>query len=234
MKTRHLSVWMLAGAAVILLGAGAAMAQTTTTLAPPTSTNAPPGSKGASRQALADGFLQHLADRLGIPKDKLTQATKDAAKDTIDDAASQGLIDADRANALKAAIDAGTGAGKFGFGPRFELGRGKGFHGEGGERGFVKGRDGEVITATANALGLSPADFLTALKDDLKAGKTLDDLAREKGKDPAVVRQAAREAFRHQLQPAVDSGKLTAERADQLADRFAQEFGTRGPRGHHN
>lgn len=230
MKT-HLSVWMLTGAAVILLGAGAAMAQTTTTLAPPTSTGAPPGSKGASRQALADGFLQHLADRLGIPKDKLTQATKDAAKDTIDDAAAQGLIEPDRANSLKAEIDAGTSVRKFGFGFRFELGRGKGFH---GERGFDKGHGGEVITATANALGLSPADFLNALKDDLKAGKTLDDLAREKGKDPAVVRQAAREAFRHQLQPAVDSGKLTAERADQLADRFAQEFGTRGPRGHHN
>jgi hypothetical protein len=211
-KTHVLGLLVAAAVGLLVVGT-VSLAQTTSTI-PPSTTTAP----GAPGSNFKDSFLQHLAGRLGVPMDKLTQAVKDAAKDAVDDAVRSGKIDQQRADQIKQRIDSGD-LSFLGL----RLGGPKGFGGFPG--GGIKGR--QILTDTATAVGITPQQ----LADELRGGKTLDDIAREHGKDPTAVRKALQDSIRKELQPLVDSGRLTAQQADQRAQRLAQSFGN-GALGH--
>ena len=202
-RRRPLLLWLAAGATVLAVAAGGvALAQSTPTPTPS------PGDK----QAAVDDFLNRFAAKLGVPRENVIQAAKDAAKESIDAAVSAGRLPPERAAELKRRIDERPLAGIFpGVGP----GR------SGGPRGAVD--KGALVQAAASALGVTPEELTSALRQ----GRLLDDLAREKGKDPAAVRAAIRDAARRALQPAVDAGRLSAQEADARADAIAREFGTR-------
>ncbi len=91
----------------------------------------------------------------------------------------------------------------------FGWGRGFGF----GMRG---GNSWQNFDAVAKALGLTPEQLFT----ELHSGKTLDDIAKEKGVDLQKVYDAMKasqiEAFRAEIEQAVKDGKLTREQADWL------------------
>jgi len=89
----------------------------------------------------------------------------------------------------------------------FGWGRGFGF----GMRG---GNSWQNFDAVAKALGLTPEQLFT----ELHSGKTLDEIAKEKGVDLQKVYDAMKasqiEAFKAEIEQAVKDGKLTREQAD--------------------
>jgi hypothetical protein len=73
-----------------------------------------------------------------------------------------------------------------------------------------------LVRATATVTGLKPADIFTALK----SGKSLAQIAQEKGKTADDVVKTARATLQSRLSQAVSSGKLTQAQADQALARF--------------
>ncbi|GIP37770.1 hypothetical protein J31TS4_10500 [Paenibacillus sp. J31TS4] len=114
---------------------------------------------------------------------------------------------------------------------------GKGFgKGMRGEAGFFKG--GDVLEQTASLLGIDKEALFT----ELKAGKTLAQIAQDKaGWSEDVYLEKLTAAVKQTIADAVTAGKLTQEQADKqtsgLADRLKQQIeqtgqpGGRGP-GH--
>lgn len=111
--------------------------------------------------------------------------------------------------------------------PHGWLGLGRGF-------GMMGGRGGwDMFDATAEALGLSPAGLFA----ELHGGKTLSDLAEEKGVDLQTVYDAVaavrKEAMRQGIEQAVEEGQLSREQADWMLQGLEQGWmGGRGFRGH--
>lgn len=91
----------------------------------------------------------------------------------------------------------------------FGWGKGLGFGMRGGE-------SWQNFDAVAKALGLTPEQLFT----ELHAGKTLEEIAKEKGVDLQKVYDAVKasqiEAFKAEIEQAVKDGKLTREQADWL------------------
>jgi hypothetical protein len=100
-------------------------------------------------------------------------------------------------------------------------------HAEGGGMGRGMGFQVE-LEAAAEALGMS----VDELRTQLWGGKTLADLAEEKGVDLAEVQtavQAAREAsLRGNIEQAVEDGTITQEHADWLLEGLEKGFLTDG------
>ena len=100
-----------------------------------------------------------------------------------------------------------------------------------GRRGWgfgLWGRTWSVFDAAAEALGLSPEGLFS----ELHGGKTLDEVAEEKGVDLEAVRDAVQavrsEAAKEAIQQAVEDGRLTQEQADWLLKGLELGFPLKG------
>jgi lambda repressor-like predicted transcriptional regulator len=211
--------WLAAAAAAlaVVLGGGAALA-----------------AAGSSNPA--SDFLGDVAKRLGISEDRLEGAIEDATIARIDAAVAAGDISKEEGEALKERVRSGelpvvppsfggpgTGVGPVGppdvFGP-----------------GHLAATD--PLGTAADYLGMNEPDVREGLRD----GKSLADLAEDKGKSVDGLKQALRDAIREDADRAVDDGALTREQADLLVEKLSGavdelvehgragfEFGFRGP-----
>ncbi len=112
--------------------------------------------------------------------------------------------------------------------PEGWFGRGPGF-------GLMGSGDWSTFDAAAEALGLSPEQLFT----ELHAGKSLTDLAAEKGVDLQAVQdamEAARqEAMQQAIEQAVTDGQISREQADWMLEGLengwmgGHGFGGHGP-----
>jgi lambda repressor-like predicted transcriptional regulator len=172
----------------------------------------------------ASDFLGDVSKRLGISKDKLEGAIEDASIARIDAAVDAGKLTKEEGEELKAAVRSGDGPvllpglRKRGFdGPGLvEPGFGppdKGFGPP--DMAFFPGID--LIETAADYLGIEPADVREALRD----GKSLADLAKDKGKSVDGLEDALRAQIRKDVDQAVDDGKLTKEQADRVAEKLS-------------
>jgi hypothetical protein len=187
----------------VLAGTGGAYAATQSG-----PTTAKPPDPNGEQQA----FLDDLAKRLNVTPDKLNEAIKGAASDRIDAAVAAGKMTKEQGDAFKKMLDRANGL------PLLALGRGGralGPHGPGLLRpGFGFG-PGKSLSSAATFLGLSDADLLT----QLRAGKSLADIAKDKGKTTADLKAAMKTAITSELDQAVKDNKLTADqRTKILAD----------------
>ena len=189
-----------AAAAVVVFGAGAAL-----------------GASGATNPA--SSFLGDVAKKLGISEEKLTDAIKAAQIDRIDAAQARGDITKAQADALKEQVRSGKtpaivpsfrGGGPLGLGVP-GLGKGLGLG-----RGFFKGGLGlgksESLEAAAGYLGMTE----DALREALANGKSLADLAKEKGKSVDGLKDAVKKPVKAKVDEAVKDGLLTKEQGDDL------------------
>jgi hypothetical protein len=150
-------------------------------------------------------FEADLAKRLGVTTDKLEEALKGAASDQVDRALADGKITKEQADELKQRIQSGDGPG---------LGR---FHGPGPGFGFRgPGFLGRPFEGAAKYLGLSEAE----LRDELTSGKSLADVAKEKGKSVDGLEQAIVDAATSRLDAAVKAGDLTDAQRDRILERL--------------
>lgn len=98
-------------------------------------------------------------------------------------------------------------------------GHGMGGFGRGGF-GWARGGMWTMFDTAAEALGLTPEEFFA----ELRAGKSLAEIAESKGLDVQTVydaMNAARgEAMQQAIEQAVEDGRLTQEQADQMIERL--------------
>jgi hypothetical protein len=157
-------------------------------------------------------FLDDLAKRLNVTRDKFDDALKGAASDRIDAAVAAGRLTKEQGDAAKKRIASSTGLPLPSLGGGF--GHGRGGPGGPGGPGFGFG-PGMSLSAAAKFLGLSD----DALRTQLRDGKSLADLAKDKGKTTADLKAAMKTAITTELDQRVKDNKLTAdERTKILAD----------------
>jgi len=88
----------------------------------------------------------------------------------------------------------------------------------GGRHGRLGGNDlaGGLIKATADATGLTNAQVV----EQLKAGKSLTQIAQEKGKSADTIIAAVRTELKQRLDKAVTNKRLTQAKADEMLATF--------------
>jgi hypothetical protein len=154
-------------------------------------------------------FLDDLAKRLNVTPDKLNEAIKGAASDRIDAAVAAGKLTKEQGDAIKKRLENANGLPLLGLGRGFRAG------GPGGpgllHPGFGFG-PGKSLSAAATFLGLSEAELRTQLRD----GKSLADVAKDKGKTTADLKAAMKSAITSELDQAVKDNKLTADQRTQI------------------
>lgn len=165
-------------------------------------------------------FFDAVAKHLGISSEELEDATRAAAIDQVDAALEDGRITEEQAEELKSRIESGD------FPPFFVPGL---FFGgpKGGEDefdfGFGVGPDldlhfGDKLGAAAEYLGITDEE----LREELESGKSLADLAEEKGKSVDGLKDALLADAEARLNEAVEEDKLTREQADRILERLRE------------
>jgi len=167
------------------------------------------GALAASRVSTADderrAVLDDAADRLGVEPGELEDALQEALKARVDAAVDEGRLTEEQASELKRRIDSGQ--------MPFLRGLGATPHGHFGHLGHFASLD-----AAADYLGLDAAE----VRDRLRQGHTLADVARAQGKTvDGLVRALVADA-EARLDDAVSAGKLTRAQADDLAERLEE------------
>jgi len=180
--------WLLAAALALALAVGSLGALTVA--------SAEEGS-GNDGFSFASTFLDKLAARLGIGRDQLVQAMRDAANDTIDEAVQQGRLSQEQAQRLRDRVSQHE--------PGFPWGRHKGRHG-------IKAAHRVVLQAAAQVLALSKDE----LANQLCQGKSLAQVAQERGMSVDEFKSRLLSQVDQQLGQLVQQGRLTQEQADRL------------------
>jgi hypothetical protein len=158
-------------------------------------------------------FREAIASALGITVDQFDAAVQKAQNQVVDEAVTEGWLTDQQAEALKGRLAEqpegqmwgfGKGLGGFGrFGFRFGFGRGMG--------GFLGGLgEDNLLSIAADKLGMPLAD----LRTELQSGKTIADVAGEKGVDTQVIVDAAVAQLQTSLAQAVTNGSMTQTQAD--------------------
>ena len=192
-------------AAVAIVGAGIAGAAGIASAQEPTPAANQP--KQERNHQLRDNFLGRVASNLGISLDQLRAGFKSAGTQTVDQMVADGTLAADQATKLKANIDSGDG---FGIG-RFLRQR----HDKRADR-VEKVKKG-LAESAATALHLTPAQ----LRDQLKTGKSIADVATAQGVDLSAVKSQITSDAKTKLDKLVADGKLTQQREDQALQKLA-------------
>ena len=198
------------GAAVVLTVGVLGTSVFAETPTPTTSTTQPSGQSQDYRQV----FLTKLAAALGVDQTKLADSLKKAETDTIDQAVQNGDLAKNRADAMKQRVQQGDTGFLGGFGGR----GGRFVDGGPGPRGAGGGAMQAAEQAAADKLGLSLQDLQT----QLRSGKSLVDIAKEKGVSEADLRAAMVAAAKTQLDKDVAAGNLTQQQEDNILQQLQQ------------
>jgi transposase-like protein len=172
------------------------------------------------RSEAEQAVLDNAAKRLNVTPGQLRDALSQAQDAQLDQAVKDGKLTQKQADAIKAERKAGghvlggpglAGPGGPGFGP------GPGGPGFGhGPFGKILGLRGEVMPDLANALGISDEQ----LRTQLRAGKSIADIAKAQGKSLDDVRASLKADAKTALDKAVKDGDLTQKQADDLLDHI--------------
>ena len=172
------------------------------------------------RAKAEESILEDAAKRLNVTPEKLRDALSAAQDAQIDQAVKDGKLTQEQADAIKArrkqsgrVLGGGPLGGPHAFGPGGPRLGGPGPHLAPRGRAFGGRPFGSGIGLDlAKALGVTRE----RLREQLRAGKSIADIAKAQGKSLSDVRAALKAAAKAQLDQAVKDGKLTQERADKL------------------
>jgi hypothetical protein len=143
-------------------------------------------------------FKEAVAGILGVTVEEYDAAVEQAQGEVVDEALAEGWLTEDQAERMQERMDQGPGA----------RGMGKGFM---GPHGGVMGRGGDsLIGMVAEELDLSVQELFSELQD----GKSIADVAGEKGVDVESIADAYLAQLEENLTQAVAEGKITQNQAD--------------------
>jgi hypothetical protein len=194
--------WRIAGVATLVAVIGAVALGTAVYAQEPTPTT-PFG-------WVSDYFEQVrdlIASKLGVDRAALDAAEKEAHQEVIEQAVEDGVLTQEQADRMLSRLEEGFGPGMMGH----PGGR------RGGRMGGFKGGLPCNQEWLAEQLGMT----VDELQAELEAGKTVDELAEEKGIDLEAVRV---EAMKERIQQAVEDGTITQEQADWMLEGLEQGF----------
>ncbi len=198
MRVRRMVMIAAAGAALAAGGAGAAIGATG-------------GDDGKARE---QALLEDAARRLDRTPEQLRSALRAAQDAQLDAAVRRGELTQEQAEAIKQRRNASGRVLGFPGGPRgHHGGRGFGF-------GPALGGRGVIVGELARALGVTRAE----LREQLRDGKTIAEIAEAEGKSLADVRTALRAAARTRIDKAVADGDLTRRQADRLLEHVDEHL----------
>lgn len=185
-------------------------------------------------------FLNDVAKRLNVTPTQLQNALQGAFFDQLQAAVTAGRLTQAQADAIKKRVQ--QGGGPFGFGGAGHLkggffGAGPGFFkggpglapgpgpwpgpgGPGGSRGPLPRlgfAPGGRLSAAASYLGLNE----TQLLDQLRAGKSLAQIASSKGKSVSGLKAALTAAIKAQLDKAVSAKMLTSAQEQKILSELS-------------
>ena len=167
---------------------------------------------GAAAAADSPSLVDDAAARLGVSPDKLRDAFKAALTARVDAAVAAGRLTPEQGAKLKARIAAAKGLG-------------------GLRRGFVQRHKAMVGAIAAKARGRGPvATYLgmtrAELRAELRSGKSLAQVAAAEGKTAAGLQAAMLAPVKEALSRAVERGRLTQSRADEILARITERVAT--------
>jgi uncharacterized protein YidB (DUF937 family) len=164
---------------------------------------------GSSPSEESQAVLSDAAKRLGVQPSELSSALKKALEDRVDAAVAAGRLTKAQGDELKQRIESND----------FPLFLGPGLLGFGFEHGpHMPGFD-----VVASYLGLTEAQLLR----QLDAGKTLAQVAKDKGKSVDGLIAALKDDLKSKLDDAVSAGRLTKAQEEQIlkdADQRIRDF----------
>ncbi len=154
----------------------------------------------------SSAIIDDAAEQLGVDAAKLTDALEQALENRVDEAVADGRLTEEQGTELKERI----GSGEF---PLLGLRGGPGFgqHGHG---------PGARLDAAATFLGLTEAEVRQQLRD----GKTLAEIAKAEGKTVAALVDALVAAAKAELAEAVESGRLTDAQRDRILEDLEERI----------
>ncbi len=158
----------------------------------------------------SQAVIDDAAGELGIEPSALEEALEQALKNRVREAVEAGRLTEQQGAELEERIESGETPLLFGGFRRFHsLGH------DGGHEHL--GRLAGLETA-ASYLGLTQAE----LREQLRSGVTLADLAKDAGKSVDGLVQALVDAAKKELDAAVAAGNLTRERADMIEQNLEE------------
>jgi hypothetical protein len=164
-----------------------------------------------SPKAEQQAIINDAASQLGVTPQKLTDALTQALKNRVDAAVKAGTLTKEQGDAIKKRIDAGDAPLFLGppLGHRFG---GRGFGGRGfGGPGLAQPHPAG-LEAAATYLGVTQAQ----LREALSGGKTLAQLAKDKGKTVSGLVDALTAAATKKIDAAQTAGKITKDQATEM------------------
>ncbi len=156
-------------------------------------------------------FRQALADILGISVEQYDNAVTQARDRVLNEAVTEGWMTQEQADWMRLRMEQSPGPMPWG------MGRGWGRHFKGGP-GWGWGWGADLLSIAAKQLGISVYDLGKALQE----GKSIADVAKEKGVDPQAIVDAYLARVNENLKQAVEDGRLTQKMADALLEEARQ------------
>lgn len=153
----------------------------------------------------SDAVVADAAKQLGVEPERLSAALRKALENRIDEAVANGVVTAEQAAMLKEKLERGLPL----FGALHK-------HAHEGMRHLRLGLD----TAAAY-LGVTRAE----LRASLREGKSLADVAKERGKSVEGLTKALVDAGTKRLDEAVADGRITKAQRDAMAELLAERAG---------
>ena len=170
--------------------------------------------EGASPFDFSQKFKEALAEILGISVDEYDAAVGKAQEQVVDEALAEGWLTEDQAEMLRWRLEQAP-EGRM---PRTA----KGFPGL-DKRGGVGSLGTSLTSIAADELGLSLTDLLT----EMQGGKSMADLAEEKGVDTQAIVDAYLAQIHKDLDEAVAEGAMTQKQADYYLEQAAERAADR-------
>jgi polyhydroxyalkanoate synthesis regulator phasin len=156
-----------------------------------------------------------IAAALGISADEYDAVVDTARQQVLDDAVSEGVLTEEQAERMSERWAQGVGPGGMGA-----FGRGRGMMGrQGGFGGMMAGTEISLLGVAAEELGMTLDELTAALQD----GKTIADLAAEKGVEPQVIADAFVAQRAEWLAEAVADGRITQQQADWMLENMQEQ-----------
>ncbi len=154
-------------------------------------------------------FKAALADILGISVEEYDAAVDKAQERVVDEAVTEGWLTEEQAELLRWRMEQAPQFGGKGLGPGLGPGFGRGMGGFMGDN---------LVSIAADKLGMKLTELLTELQN----GKSIADVAKEKGVDTQTIVDAYMAQVKEKLDEAVADGRITQKQADYQLQQIEQ------------
>ena len=163
-------------------------------------------------------FKEAVAKALGVTVEEYDSAVKEAHEQVVDEAVAEGKLTEEQADHMRERMEQAPDA--WGWGKGFRAPKAPGVWGE--DKGFKAPRGGMMGRGGPSPIGVAAEKLdMTAseLMAEIQGGKSIADVAAEKGVPLEDITGAYMEQLGEALNQAVQNGRITQEQADSMLEQ---------------